>query len=79
MFGSFRLIYWVASGDKTAKRWEVETGKCEATYEHPDFVKSVAVSGAYLITGCRDENIRIWDMAVRPRIVFTGKFNSYLV
>ncbi len=54
-----------ASGDKTAKRWDVDTGKCEATYEHPDFVKSVAVSGSYLITGCRDENVRIWDMPVK--------------
>ena len=33
--------------------------------EHPDFVKSVAVlPNGYVATGCRDENIRIWNPAV---------------
>ena len=32
---------------------------------HPDFVKSIIVlNSGHVITGCRDENIRVWDGAV---------------
>ena len=41
-----------------------KTGKCEASFSHPDFVKCAVpiLDGAYLVTGCRDEHIRVWDM-----------------
>ncbi|KAI8853620.1 WD40-repeat-containing domain protein [Chytridium lagenaria] len=54
---------WSASADKTAKRWNLLTGKCDMTLEHPDFVKCVTIFGPYVITGGRDENIRVWDAA----------------
>ena len=32
---------------------------------HPDFVKSITVlPSGHVVTGCRDENIRVWDSAV---------------
>ncbi|KAJ3207877.1 hypothetical protein HDU67_007179 [Dinochytrium kinnereticum] len=54
---------WSVSADKTAKRWSLLTGKCDMTLEHPDFVKCVTVIGPYVVTGGRDENIRVWDIA----------------
>ena len=37
---------------------------CECTFEHPDWVKSMTIVGAYLVTGSRDEIIRVWDIGV---------------
>ncbi|KAK9762959.1 hypothetical protein K7432_010786 [Basidiobolus ranarum] len=53
---------WSVSGDKTARRWSLETGKQDTVLEHPDFVKCVTVVEPYLITGCRDENVRVYDI-----------------
>ncbi len=53
------------SADNTAKLWDVvsEGGKkCVKTFEHPDLVRCCAVyENRYLITGCRDEKVRVWD------------------
>ncbi|KAJ3001546.1 hypothetical protein HKX48_002814 [Thoreauomyces humboldtii] len=58
---------WSASADKTAQRWDLETNLPEdkTKLEHPDFVRSLAVfpNGGYVVTGGRDENVRIWDVA----------------
>lgn len=54
---------WTASADKTARKWDLETGKEDASYEHPDFVKCVQPVGPYVITGSRDETIRVFDAA----------------
>ncbi|TPX39471.1 hypothetical protein SeLEV6574_g07184 [Synchytrium endobioticum] len=54
---------WSASADKTLKRWDLNTELEDTSLEHPDFVKAVAVSGRYVFTGCRDENVRVWDTA----------------
>lgn len=32
--------------------------------EHPDFVKSIALAGPYVITGGRQETVRVWSIAV---------------
>lgn len=55
---------WTASADKTAKclsrgrEWEEDS-----TFEHPDFVRDVVIDeeGGWVITACRDEEIRVWD------------------
>ena len=31
---------------------------------HPDFVKSIALAGPYIVTGGRQETIRVWSVAV---------------
>ncbi|KAI9668906.1 MAG: hypothetical protein M1817_005185 [Caeruleum heppii] len=55
---------YTASADGSAKclsrerKWEVET-----TMRHPDFVRDVCVDeqrGRWVVTGCRDEEIRVW-------------------
>ncbi|KAJ3258049.1 hypothetical protein HK103_004042 [Boothiomyces macroporosus] len=55
---------WSVSGDKFAIGWDLETGNISAKLEHPDYVKSIVILPNGLVaTGCRDENIRIWDPA----------------
>ena len=57
---------WTASADKTAahlvrsRGWEADT-----TLTHPDFVRDVVVHEALgvVVTACRDEEVRIWDLA----------------
>ncbi|KAJ3333886.1 hypothetical protein HDU76_001802 [Blyttiomyces sp. JEL0837] len=68
---------WSVSADKTAKRWSIENGKHDITLEHPDFVKSVALFGPYVITGSRDENIRVWDISTEKCVrVIEGHFDE---
>jgi WD40 repeat protein len=55
---------WTASADKTGKclnrdeAWAVDT-----VLEHPDFVRAIVVDelGGWVVTGCRDEEVRIWE------------------
>lgn len=57
---------WTASADKTAKHlvrsreWEADT-----VLQHPDFVRDVAVAErlGVVATACRDEGVRVWDLA----------------
>jgi WD40 repeat protein len=43
----------------------IQTGKLDTRLKHPDFVRSVTVaSSGHVITGCRDESIRVWDDSV---------------
>ncbi|KAI8816790.1 WD40-repeat-containing domain protein [Fimicolochytrium jonesii] len=70
---------WSVSADKTAKRWDLETNIADSTFEHPDFVRSLCVfpGGAHLATGCRDENVRIWDVGTEKCVkVLTGHFGE---
>jgi WD40 repeat protein len=58
------LDLYTASADKSAKilarnrAWEADT-----TLPHPDFVRDIAVDeqGGWIITACRDEEVRVWD------------------
>ncbi|KAF9360765.1 hypothetical protein BGX26_007891 [Mortierella sp. AD094] len=54
---------WSASADKTAQRLDLETKKVDTKLEHPDFVKSIALAGPYVITGGRQETVRVWSVA----------------
>ncbi|KAJ1563604.1 hypothetical protein HK405_001439, partial [Cladochytrium tenue] len=55
---------WTASADMTVRRWNFKTGESDVSLAHPDFVKCVAVlPGGLLVTGGRDENLRVWDVA----------------
>jgi WD40 repeat protein len=58
---------WTASADKTAKCLMREDGwKANLTLSHPDFVRDVVVyeQGGWVITACRDEEVRVWSRSV---------------
>lgn len=58
---------WTASADKTAKCLSREANwQADMTLDHPDFVRDVAVceQGGWVVTGCRDEEVRVWNRAV---------------
>ncbi|KAF9438886.1 hypothetical protein BGZ76_003572 [Entomortierella beljakovae] len=54
---------WSVSADKTARRLDLETNKVDTTLVHPDFVKSIVLAGPYVITGGRQETVRVWSIA----------------
>jgi WD40 repeat protein len=60
---------WTASADNTARRLVFEKGvwKTDTVFLHPDFVRDVVLdgSGRWAITACRDEEVRVWNIAVR--------------
>jgi len=71
---------WTASADKTTKclsrgrEWEQDS-----TFEHPDFVRDVAVDedGGWVITSCRDEEVRVWEKASgKLHHIFSGHFEE---
>lgn len=51
----------IASADKTVRAWDLQTTKCTQVFEHPDSVRTFIIHDRFLITGCRDEKIRVWD------------------
>lgn len=53
---------WTASADGTAKCLAREKGfAAEDTFEHGDFVKALAVTGGYVVTGGFSQDIKVWD------------------
>ncbi|KAL3481901.1 WD40-repeat-containing domain protein [Aspergillus californicus] len=55
---------WTASADKTTKCLVREDDfKSNLTLTHPDFVRDVVIDeqGGWVITACRDEEIRVWN------------------
>ncbi|KAF9114354.1 hypothetical protein BGX27_011095 [Mortierella sp. AM989] len=68
---------WSVSADKTAQRLDLETKKADTKLEHPDFVKSVTLAGPYVITGGRQETVRVWSVATGKLIKeITGHFDE---
>jgi WD40 repeat protein len=60
---------WTASADKTAKCLVRADGwKANLSLEHPDFVRDVVVyeTGGWVVTACRDEEVRVWNRSVSP-------------
>lgn len=71
---------WTASADKTTRclsrgrKWEEDS-----QFEHPDFVRDVVIDevGGWIITACRDEDIRVWERASgRLHHTFSGHFEE---
>ncbi|ORX55556.1 WD40 repeat-like protein [Hesseltinella vesiculosa] len=54
---------WSGSADKTARRWNPETGEVDTVLQHSERVKSITLLGPYVVTGCSDDNIYVWDIA----------------
>lgn len=72
---------WTASADKTAKCLVRENNwKPDLTLEHPDYVKDIVVyeQGGWAITACRDEEIRVWNKAVRLLFRFKPALLTFL-
>ncbi|KAG0356767.1 WD40-repeat-containing domain protein [Gamsiella multidivaricata] len=68
---------WSTSADKTARRLDLETKKVDMRLEHPDFVKSIALAGPYVITGGRQETVRVWSVATGKLIKeISGHFDE---
>ncbi|KAG0213943.1 hypothetical protein BGX28_003121 [Mortierella sp. GBA30] len=68
---------WSASADKTAQRLDLETQKVDTTLSHPDFVKSLTLAGPYIVTGGRQESVRVWSIATGKLITeIQGHFDE---
>jgi len=77
---------YTASADTTSQRISIRNEKrpSEDTLPHPDFVKDVVLAGfdadgeaTWIVTACRDENVRLWDRASGKLIhVFEGHFEE---
>ncbi|EAW07596.1 WD40 repeat domain-containing protein [Aspergillus clavatus NRRL 1] len=71
---------WTASADKTAKCLVREDGwKSNLTLTHPDFVRDVVVyeQGGWVITACRDEEVRVWNRSTGQLYhTFSGHFEE---
>jgi WD40 repeat protein len=71
---------WTASADKTAKHLVREDDwKADTTLSHPDFVRDLVVheKGGWVITACRDEEIRVWNSGTgNLHHVFSGHFEE---
>ena len=64
-----------ASMDKTSKRTPLDpTAQDSISLPHPDYVKAVLPipeeslhqSGDFVLTGCDDGDLRLWDVTVKP-------------
>lgn len=58
---------WTASADKTVKCLVRENSwKPDLELTHPDFVRDVVVheQGGWVVSACRDEDVRVWNRAV---------------
>jgi serine/threonine protein kinase/tetratricopeptide (TPR) repeat protein len=62
------------SSDKTARLWDIATGRELRRFWHPEFPRAIAFvppHGRVVVTGCDDGGVRLWD-------VETGKLNQLL-
>ncbi|KAI9792756.1 MAG: hypothetical protein M1835_007667 [Candelina submexicana] len=71
---------WTASADNTAKCLSRERSwQADTELLHPDFVRDVLVdeNGGWVITACRDEEIRVWDRSTgKLHHTFSGHFEE---
>ncbi|CRG83048.1 putative protein YyaL [Talaromyces islandicus] len=71
---------WTASADKFAKCLTRDSGwKPNLALEHPDFVRDVVVydQGGWVVTACRDEEIRVWNKATGQLFhTYSGHFEE---
>ncbi|CZS99783.1 hypothetical protein WAI453_003556 [Rhynchosporium graminicola] len=55
---------WTASADGTAKCLSrAKNWTTEETYEHGDYIRDVVVTGDWVVTTGRDEDVKVWDRA----------------
>jgi WD40 repeat protein len=69
------------SNDKTARLWEVETGReLRVLRGHEDGVTSVAFSpdGRTVLTGSKDKTARLWDVATGKEVGVLGGHDTWV-
>lgn len=47
--------------DHTAKKWDLRSGECLQTYEHQSIVLALAVNAHVVVSGSRNNCIKVWD------------------
>ena len=52
----------VASADKTVKRYNTYSKQVDAHFTHPEWTRCFTHYNSFLITGCRDEHVRLFDL-----------------
>ena len=59
--------------DRTARLWELQTGKLLRTLKHSDYVNAAVFSndGKYILTGSDDGQARIWDTDYHDTLKYT--------
>lgn len=65
----------LTAGDRTARIWDVSTGKDRVFKGHEDEVRSAAFSpdGLRILTGSKDRTVRLWNaLTCEPVMSFTG-------
>lgn len=71
---------WTASADKESKHLVRESGwAADTVLVHPDFVKDVVVADelGLVVTACRDEEVRVWDIASGQLVcTYSGHFEE---
>ena len=79
---------WTASADTTAQRINIRHPErpSDEILQHPDFVNDVIVAGGvgegdgegmWVVTACRDENVRLWNRATGKLVhIFDGHFDE---
>ncbi|KAK3320829.1 WD40-repeat-containing domain protein [Cercophora scortea] len=64
-YDSADVDLWTSSGDGTTKCLSRLRGfTADDTYDHGGHVRAVAVTGQWIITGGRDEDLKFWDRAL---------------
>lgn len=66
-----------ASGDRTIKAWDINTGHCIRTYTgHTKGIACVQFDGRRIVSGSSDETVRIFDAATSAEVAcLTGHTN----
>lgn len=69
---------WTASADGTAKCLSrAKNWATEETYEHGDYVRAVVVTGEWVVTAGRNEDVKVWDRTTgKLRHVYEGHYEE---
>ncbi|MCI0455716.1 MAG: WD40 repeat domain-containing protein [Gemmataceae bacterium] len=69
-----------ASWDGTVKEWDARTGNNLRTFTHPKDVNSVVLTrdGRWMLTGCDDHYVRLWDLATGKEVRRYGGHEDYV-